>query len=71
MRPSLSESRLLVASSSTKILALVRMARAMATLWRWPPESLIPRSPTKVSYFFGNFMMKSWQFANLAAAITS
>lgn len=71
MSISLSESRLLVASSKIRILALLRMARAMATRWRWPPESLMPRSPTKVSYCFGNFMMKSWQLAILAAASTS
>ena len=26
-----------------------RMARAMAMLWRCPPESMMPRSPTGVS----------------------
>jgi hypothetical protein len=26
-----------------------RMARAMAMRWRWPPESVMPRSPTGVS----------------------
>ena len=31
-----------------------RIARAIATRWRWPPESFTPRSPTTVSYFFSN-----------------
>ena len=33
-----------------------RMARAMETRWRWPPESLTPRSPTMVSYFFSKIL---------------
>lgn len=32
----------LVASSKSKIEASFRMARAMATRWRWPPESWLP-----------------------------
>ena len=38
-----------VASSSTRIGASARKARAMATRCRSPPDSLTPRSPTKVS----------------------
>ncbi len=38
-----------VASSSSRIGALRTMARAIATRWRWPPESVTPFSPTSVS----------------------
>ena len=38
-----------VASSSTRIGAFFRITRAMAMRWRWPPESLTPRSPTWAS----------------------
>ena len=50
MSCSLSVSRLLVASSSIKICGEARIARAMASRCCWPPESLTPRSPMKVSY---------------------
>ena len=40
----------LVASSSSRIGGSLRIARAIATRWRWPPERRIPRSPTMVSY---------------------
>jgi hypothetical protein len=46
---SLSASSAEVASSSSRIGASRRMARAMAMRWRWPPESVTPRSPTSVS----------------------
>ena len=42
---SLSLSRLEVASSRMRMAGSARMARAMAMRWRWPPESLMPRSP--------------------------
>src|SRR5262249_1289701 len=35
-----------VASSSTRIDASLRITRAMAMRWRWPPDSFTPRSPT-------------------------
>ena len=38
-----------VASSRTRTRGSTRMARAIATRWRWPPESVIPRSPITVS----------------------
>ena len=38
-----------VASSRTRIGASLRRTRAMAMRWRWPPESLTPRSPTWAS----------------------
>ena len=36
-----------------------RIARAIATRWRCPPDSFTPRSPTTVSYFFSNSSMNS------------
>ena len=50
MRASDSESRLDVASSRIRIRGSARIARAIATRCRWPPESRTPRSPTTVSY---------------------
>lgn len=64
---SLSESRALVASSSTKIGASLIIARAIAIRWRWPPDNLTPRSPTKVSYLLGSWSMNSSAWASLAA----
>ena len=32
-----------------EMLGSARIARAIATRWRWPPESFTPRSPTIVS----------------------
>jgi hypothetical protein len=49
MATSTSESSALVASSSSRIGAFLSITRAMATRWRWPPDSLMPRSPTRVS----------------------
>jgi hypothetical protein len=37
-----------VASSSRRIAGSRTIARAIATRWRWPPESRPPRSPTIV-----------------------
>ena len=39
----------LVASSRIRIFGLRTIERAMAILWRWPPDSLAPLSPTWVS----------------------
>mmetsp|Transcript_26242 Transcript_26242/g.75740 ORF Transcript_26242/g.75740 Transcript_26242/m.75740 type:complete len:83 (-) Transcript_26242:1527-1775(-) len=44
-----SASRADVASSRSKIVGLAIIARAIATRCFCPPESLMPRSPTKVS----------------------
>jgi hypothetical protein len=44
---SLSVSSALVASSSSRIGASFRKARAMAMRWRWPPDSRAPASPTQ------------------------
>ena len=38
-----------VASSRTRIRGSLSSARAIAMRWRWPPESVSPRSPTRVS----------------------
>ena len=46
---SLSASSEEVASSSSSSGAPFRIARAMAMRWRWPPDSVTPRSPTGVS----------------------
>ena len=64
---SLSESRALVASSSTRMGASVRIARAMAILWRYPPESFTPRSPVIVSNPSGSRSMNSRALASAAA----
>lgn len=39
----------LVASSRMRILGRLTILLAIAILWRWPPLSLIPASPTSVS----------------------
>mmetsp|Transcript_25815 Transcript_25815/g.36045 ORF Transcript_25815/g.36045 Transcript_25815/m.36045 type:complete len:105 (-) Transcript_25815:1792-2106(-) len=62
-----SASRADVASSSSSIFGLSRIARAMATLCFWPPLSCTPLSPTKVSYPSGNLSMKPAQLACWAA----
>ena len=46
---SLSASSEEVASSSSSSGASRRIARAIAMRWRWPPDSVTPRSPTGVS----------------------
>ena len=38
-----------VASSRIRMRGSTSSARAIATRWRWPPESVIPRSPITVS----------------------
>ena len=54
-----SESRLDVASSRIKIRGSARIARAIETRCRWPPESFTPRSPTIVSYPFSKLSANS------------
>ncbi|CAM5574915.1 hypothetical protein SFUMM280S_11484 [Streptomyces fumanus] len=70
-RSSLSESSALVASSSSRIGASRRIARARATRWRWPPESLTPRSPTNVWKPSRSCSANSVTCAAAAAAYTS
>ena len=38
-----------VASSRIRMRGSSAIARAIASRWRWPPESVIPRSPITVS----------------------
>ena len=38
-----------VASSRTRMRGSASSARAIAIRWRWPPLSVSPRSPTRVS----------------------
>ena len=47
--PSVEVSTEEVASSRMRIRGSARIARAIAIRWRWPPESVRPRSPTRVS----------------------
>ena len=42
-------STLEVASSRISTRGAASSARAMATRWRWPPDRVRPRSPTRVS----------------------
>ncbi len=49
MRASVTESRALVASSKIRIGGFLSSARAIASRWRSPPDSVVPRSPTIVS----------------------
>ena len=67
-RCSLSESRADVASSSNKTFGSRRRARAIAMRCFCPPESLMPRSPMRVSKPSGKVLMKSKQFADLQTA---
>ena len=50
---------------------VLRKARAMATRWRWPPESRIPRSPTFVSRPSGRPATNSPSEARSIAAISA
>ena len=55
-------------ASSNKIIGLFfKIALAMEILCFSPPESLIPFSPIKVSYFCGSFSMNSSANENFAA----
>ena len=48
-----------------------RMARAIDSLWRCPPERLMPLSPRMVSYPSGSLVMNPWALAAWAAATSS
>mmetsp|Transcript_12161 Transcript_12161/g.31123 ORF Transcript_12161/g.31123 Transcript_12161/m.31123 type:complete len:91 (-) Transcript_12161:26-298(-) len=48
-----------VASSSSSSLGWRSRHRAIAMRWRWPPDSLWPRSPTRVRYPSAKLSMKS------------
>ena len=60
-----------VASSSTRTRGSVMSARARASRWRCPPDSVRPCSPTTVSYPLGSSMMNSCAWAAPAAATMS
>ena len=60
-----------VGSSRMRIGALRMIARAIPIRWRWPPESVSPRSPTIVLYPSGIFAMNSSAFASFAASTIS
>mmetsp|Transcript_19533 Transcript_19533/g.48654 ORF Transcript_19533/g.48654 Transcript_19533/m.48654 type:complete len:80 (-) Transcript_19533:66-305(-) len=69
---SLSLSRAEVASSSNSTGGCLTRARAMATRCFCPPLSSVPAPPLRgVSKSCGNFMIKSYAFACLAASIIS
>ena len=53
-----SESSAEVASSNIRICGFLIKALAMAILWRSPPESAMPRSPTIVLNLLGNALIK-------------
>ena len=53
-----------VGSSRIKMGVLRMMARAMAIRWRWPPDSVTPRSPTMVLYSAGKRSINSWALAS-------
>ena len=57
-----------VASSSKIIGAFLRIALAIDNLCFSPPDNLTPFSPLTVSYFFGNFSIKSCAAENLHAS---
>ncbi len=65
---SLTASRCEVASSRISTGASLRKARAMATRWRWPPDRLVPRSPTAESRPSGRDSTKSASEALATAA---
>ena len=60
-----------VASSSTRIGGAFSTVRAIATRCFSPPDSFRPRSPTWVSYPFGDILMKPSICASCAASSTS
>ena len=70
-RYSLSASRAEVASSSNRSFGFLIKALAIATLYFWPPESLIPLSPTRVSNPSGNWDLSWMNFRQLALAQAS
>ena len=57
-----------VASSNKIIGDSLRIALAIDILCFWPPDSLVPFSPIKVSNFRGNFSINSSAAANLHAS---
>ena len=68
---SVSASKEDVASSSKIIELFFKIALAMDNLCFSPPDSLIPFSPIKVSYFPGNLSINSLAKENFAASTIS
>mmetsp|Transcript_163292 Transcript_163292/g.396872 ORF Transcript_163292/g.396872 Transcript_163292/m.396872 type:complete len:252 (-) Transcript_163292:1424-2179(-) len=68
IRRSVSLSRALVASSKITRLGLLSIARAIATLCFWPPESDWPPLPTSVSKPSGKCTVNAATCADLAAS---
>ncbi len=60
-----------VGSSSSRMGGSLITARAIATPWRWPPESDSPRSPTSISKPCGCWLTKSTMPLRVAALSTS
>ena len=60
-----------VASSSKRMGASLRNARAIPMRCRWPGDSFTPRSPTMVLVPSGRFAMNSAQLAAITASCTS
>ena len=60
-----------VASSSTRMRGSATSARAIASRWRWPPDSVRPRSPIRVSYPSGSAVTNPCACARRAASSTS
>jgi len=71
MSSSVSASRLDVASSKIRSSGIIMTALAMAILCFCPPDNVIPRSPTIVSYLSGRLSIKSSIWAIFAASTTS
>src|SRR5579883_55782 len=70
MACSVRASTLLRASSRMRIGASRTSARASAARWRWPPESVMPRSPTTVEYPDGSSSASRASCAASAASTT-
>mmetsp|Transcript_52527 Transcript_52527/g.85112 ORF Transcript_52527/g.85112 Transcript_52527/m.85112 type:complete len:101 (-) Transcript_52527:948-1250(-) len=68
---SFSASRAEVASSKNSSLGFRRKHRAIASRCLCPPDSMMPFSPTRVSYPSSISETYSWQFAAVQASMTS
>src|SRR5438445_787667 len=68
---SVSVSTLEVESSNTRIFGSSSSVRAIEMRCFCPPDSVMPRSPTHVSYPSGSVSMKSWMRASFATCTTS
>ena len=71
IRPSVVASTEAVASSRIRMRGSTAIARAIASRCRWPPDSVIPRSPITVSKPSGRRSMNSCAWASLATCSIS